>query len=101
VDPEAVVMANAMSRGGLNALRAIVENVPWIDAKYHAATDLSRHADHGRGLALAAFGLMHMLTTEPLLEQLLRYVMSEFGDLADTGEELEMLAFAHGDRRSA
>jgi len=53
------------------------------------------------GLALAAFGLMCMLTIEPLLEQLLRYVMSEFGDLADTGEELEMLALAHGDRRSA
>src|SRR5438477_6489738 len=29
------------------------------------------------GLALAAFGFMHMLTTEPLLKQLLRYVMSD------------------------
>ena len=29
------------------------------------------------GLALAAFGLMHALTTEPLLKQLLRYVMSD------------------------
>ena len=28
------------------------------------------------GLALAAFGFMHMMTTEPLLKQLLRYVMS-------------------------
>ncbi len=29
------------------------------------------------GLALAAFGYMHQLTTEPLLKQLLRYVMSD------------------------
>jgi len=29
------------------------------------------------GLALAAFGFMHQLTTEPLLKQLLRYVMSD------------------------
>jgi hypothetical protein len=29
------------------------------------------------GLALAAFGFMHMLTTDPLLKQLLRYVMSD------------------------
>ena len=29
------------------------------------------------GLALAAFGFMHMLTEEPLLKQLLRYVMSD------------------------
>src|SRR5690606_36689038 len=31
------------------------------------------------GLALAAFGFMHMLTEEPLLKQLLRYVMSDEG----------------------
>jgi hypothetical protein len=29
------------------------------------------------GLALAAFGFMHEITTEPLLKQLLRYVMSD------------------------
>jgi hypothetical protein len=29
------------------------------------------------GLALAAFGFMHMMTLEPLLKQLLRYVMSD------------------------
>jgi hypothetical protein len=29
------------------------------------------------GLALAAFGFMHMMTQEPLLKQLLRYVMSD------------------------
>jgi hypothetical protein len=29
------------------------------------------------GLALAAFGFMHALTTEPLLKQLLRYIMSD------------------------
>jgi hypothetical protein len=100
----------------------IVETVPWIDAKYYAATqvmDEARHVEvfakyldeklsghypinaHLRlllddiladsrwdmtylgmqimveGLALAAFGFMHQLTTEPLLKQLLRYVMSD------------------------
>src|SRR3989442_10757741 len=29
------------------------------------------------GLALAAFGFIHQLTTEPLLKQLLRYVMGD------------------------
>ena len=29
------------------------------------------------GLALAAFGLMHQVTTEPLLKKLLRYVMAD------------------------
>src|ERR1700758_1240259 len=29
------------------------------------------------GLALAAFGFIHEITTEPLLKQLLRYVMSD------------------------
>jgi hypothetical protein len=29
------------------------------------------------GLALAAFGFLHEMTTEPLLKQLLRYVMSD------------------------
>ena len=29
------------------------------------------------GLALAAFGFMHQMTTEPLIKQLLRYVMSD------------------------
>ena len=100
----------------------IVESVPWIDAKYYAATqvmDEARHVEvfskylddklsghypinaHLRlllddiiadsrwdmtylgmqimveGLALAAFGFMHQMTTEPLLKQLLRYVMSD------------------------
>jgi hypothetical protein len=99
-----------------------VESVPWIDAKYYAATqvmDEARHVEvfskylddklsghypinaHLRmllddiiaderwdmtylgmqimveGLALAAFGYMHQMTTEPLLKQLLRYVMSD------------------------
>ena len=60
------------------------------------------------GLALAAFGFMHMLTTEPLLKQLLRYVMSdearhvafgvlslkEFYDGADRGEIRSRQEFA-------
>ena len=109
-------------QGALVCTAKIVETVPWIDAKYYAATqvmDEARHVevfakyldtkmdghyplnahlgmllddiiqDHRwdmtylgmqimvEGLALAAFGFMHMLTEEPLLKQLLRYVMSD------------------------
>jgi hypothetical protein len=109
-------------QGALVCTAKIVETVPWIDAKYYAATqvmDEARHVEvfakyldtkltghypvnaHLRmllddiindsrwdmtylgmqimveGLALAAFGFMHMLTEEPLLKQLLRYVMSD------------------------
>jgi len=109
-------------QGALICTSRIVENVPWIDAKYYAATqvmDEARHVEvfakyldtklsghypinaHLRtllddiiaddrwdmtylgmqimveGLALAAFGFIHMLTSEPLLKQLLRYVMSD------------------------
>jgi hypothetical protein len=109
-------------QGALICTSRIVENVPWIDAKYYAATqvmDEARHVEvfakyldtklsghypinaHLRtllddiiaddrwdmtylgmqimveGLALAAFGFIHMMTSEPLLKQLLRYVMSD------------------------
>jgi hypothetical protein len=109
-------------QGALICTARIVENVPWIDAKYYAATqvmDEARHVEvfakyldtklsghypinaHLRmllddiisdnrwdmtylgmqimveGLALAAFGFIHMMTPEPLLKQLLRYVMSD------------------------
>src|SRR3989440_8248975 len=109
-------------QGALICTAKIVETVPWIDAKYYAATqvmDEARHVEvfakyldtklsghfpinaHLRmllddivsdsrwdmtylgmqimveGLALAAFGLMHQVTPEPLLKQLLRYVMSD------------------------
>src|SRR3984893_16932061 len=109
-------------QGALVCTAKIVESVPWIDAKYYAATqvmDEARHVEvfakylddklsghypinaHLRlllddiiadqrwdmtylgmqimveGLALAAFGFMHRMTTEPLLKQLLRYVMSD------------------------
>jgi hypothetical protein len=109
-------------QGALLCTAKIVETVPWIDAKYYAATqvmDEARHVevfakylDHKlsghypinahlklllddivadsrwdmtylgmqimvEGLALAAFGFMHQMTTEPLLKQLLRYVMSD------------------------
>jgi hypothetical protein len=109
-------------QGALLCTAKIVETVPWIDAKYYAATQVMDEARHvevfGRylnekvgidypvnphlrlllddiindsrwdmtylgmqimveGLALAAFGFMHQLTTEPLLRQLLRYVMSD------------------------
>lgn len=109
-------------QGALICTAQIVEDVPWIDAKYYAATqvmDEARHVEvfaryldeklsghypinaHLRsllddiitdsrwdmtylgmqimveGLALAAFGFMHMLTQEPLLKKLLRYVMAD------------------------
>jgi hypothetical protein len=109
-------------QGALICTAKIVETVPWIDAKYYAATQVMDEARHvevfakylqdkltgyypinahlrlllddiiedGRwdmtylgmqimveGLALAAFGFMYQLTEEPLLKQLLRYVMSD------------------------
>src|SRR5438132_3925716 len=109
-------------QGALICTAKVVETVPWIDAKYYAATqvmDEARHVEvfakyldeklsghypinaHLRlllddiiqdprwdmtylgmqimveGLALAAFGFIAQMTTEPLLKQLLRYVMSD------------------------
>ncbi|HEV2369248.1 MAG TPA: ferritin-like domain-containing protein [Acidimicrobiales bacterium] len=109
-------------QGALVCTGLITSTVPWIDAKYYAATQVVDEARHvevfgryledkmggsypispqlgqlldeiirdGRwditylgmqimveGLALAAFGFMHMLTQEPLLKKLLRYVMSD------------------------
>jgi hypothetical protein len=109
-------------QGAMICTARIVENVPWIDAKYYAATQVMDEARHVEvfakyldtklsghypvnahlkmllddiimdsrwdmtylgmqimveGLALAAFGFIHQLTTEPLLKQLLRYVMSD------------------------
>ncbi|MGQ0825952.1 MAG: ferritin-like domain-containing protein [Actinomycetota bacterium] len=109
-------------QGALLCTARIVETVPWVDAKYYAATQVMDEARHVEvfaryldeklsghypinahlglllddiladsrwdmtylgmqimveGLALAAFGFMHQMTTEPLLKQLLRYVMSD------------------------
>jgi hypothetical protein len=109
-------------QGALICTAQIVETVPWIDAKYYAATQVMDEARHVEvfaryldeklgsqygindnlkailndiladprwdiaylgmqimveGLALAAFGMLHQLTTEPLLKKLLRYVMSD------------------------
>jgi hypothetical protein len=109
-------------QGALVCTAKIVESVPWIDAKYYAATqvvDEARHVEvfsryldtkltghyplNGHlglllddiigdsrwdmtylgmqimveGLALAAFGFMQQMTTEPLLKKLLRYVMAD------------------------
>jgi hypothetical protein len=109
-------------QGALICTAKIVETVPWIDAKYYAATQVVDEARHVEvfakyldtkltghyplnthlglllddiisdsrwdmtylgmqimveGLALAAFGTMHMITPDPLLKQLLRYVMSD------------------------
>jgi hypothetical protein len=109
-------------QGALLCTARIVETVPWIDAKYYAATQVMDEARHVEvfakyldeklsghypinahlglllddilgdsrwdmtylgmqimveGLALAAFGFMHQMTTGPLLKNLLRYVMSD------------------------
>ncbi len=124
VEQQNWVMSQFMhgEQGALLCTAKIVETVPWIDAKYYAATqvmDEARHVevfaryldtkcsghyplnshlglllddiiDDSRwdmtylgmqimveGLALAAFGFMHAATQEPLLKQLLRYVMSD------------------------
>jgi hypothetical protein len=109
-------------QGALLCTAKIVETVPWIDAKYYAATQVMDEARHVEvfsryldtklsghypmnghlgllldeiiadsrwdmtylgmqimveGLALAAFGFMQQTTPEPLLKQLLRYVMAD------------------------
>jgi len=109
-------------QGALICTAQIVETVPWIDAKYYAATQVMDEARHVEvfaryldeklsghypinahlkmllddiisdnrwdmtylgmqimveGLALAAFGFIHQMTSEPLLKKLLRYVMSD------------------------
>jgi hypothetical protein len=109
-------------QGALLCTAKIVESVPWIDAKYYAATQVMDEARHFgvfakyldeklrghypinahlkmllddiindsrwdmtylgmqvmvEGLALAAFGFMQQMTPDPLLQQMLRYVMSD------------------------
>ena len=109
-------------QGALLCTARIVETVPWLDAKYYAATQVMDEARHvevfGKylneklsghypinphlkallddiitdrrwdmtylgmqimveGLALAAFGFIRQMTTEPLLKELLRYVMAD------------------------
>ena len=109
-------------QGALLCTAKIVETVPWIDAKYDAATQVMDEARHVEvfaryldtklsghyqmnghlglllddiiadsrwdmtylgmqimveGLALAAFGFIAQTTPEPLLRQLLRYVMAD------------------------
>jgi len=109
-------------QGALLCTSRIVETVPWIDAKYYAATQVMDEARHVEvfakyldtklsghypinahlklllddiitdsrwdmtylgmqimveGLALAAFGFISQMTTEPLLKQLLSYVMAD------------------------
>jgi hypothetical protein len=109
-------------QGALLCTAKIVESVPWIDAKYYAATQVMDEARHVEvfakyldeklrghypinahlkmllddiindsrwdmtylgmqvmveGLALAAFGFMQQMTPDPLLQKMLRYVMSD------------------------
>jgi hypothetical protein len=109
-------------QGALVCTARIVETVPWIDAKYYAATQVMDEARHVEvfsryldekltghypinahlqmllddiiadsrwdmtylgmqimveGLALAAFGFITQMTTEPLLKELLKNVMAD------------------------
>jgi len=109
-------------QGALVCTSKIVEQVPWIDAKYYGATQVMDEARHVEvfarylneklsghfpinpalqdllddvladdrwdmtylgmqiiieGLALAAFGYMRQMTNEPLLAELLKYVMAD------------------------
>jgi hypothetical protein len=109
-------------QGALICTAKIVETVPWIDAKYYAATQVMDEARHVEvfakyldtkldghypinvhlglllddiiadsrwdmtylgmqvmveGLALAAFGMARQTTPDPLLRELLRYVMAD------------------------
>ena len=124
IDMQTYVLSQFLhgEQGALICTGLITATVPWIDAKYYAATQVMDEARHvevfGRyideklggafpinanlgglldtivadnrwditylgmqimveGLALAAFGFMHTLTGEPLLKELLRYVMSD------------------------
>jgi hypothetical protein len=122
-EPElAPLPVHARRAGSLLCTAKIVETVPWIDAKYYAATQVMDEARHVEvfskyldtklsghypmnahlglllddivsdsrwdmtylgmqimveGLALAAFGFIHAMTTEPLLKKMLRYVMAD------------------------
>src|SRR6266851_5425887 len=59
-------------QGALICTAKIVEQVPWIDAKYYAATQVMIE-----GLALAAFGFQYQTSPDPLLKQITRYVMAD------------------------
>ncbi|MCE7884489.1 MAG: ferritin-like domain-containing protein [Actinobacteria bacterium ATB1] len=124
IESQSYVLSQFMhgEQGALLCTAKIVEQVPWIDAKYYGATQVMDEARHVEvfarylnekldgeypinghlllllddilrderwdmtylgmqimveGLALAAFSAIQMLTTEPLLKKLLRYVMSD------------------------
>ena len=59
---------SARARALRKALCASAPLAPW---------GVQLAGNFSKGLALAAFGFMHQMTTEPLLKQLLRYVMSD------------------------
>ena len=68
-------------QGALVCTAKIVETVPWIDAKYYAAQQVADEARHvevfSKYLNEKLNGHYHQMTTEPLLKQLLRYVMAD------------------------
>lgn len=136
-------------QGALLATAKLVQEVPWIEAKYYGATqviDEARHVEaYARyldekleltypvndnlrqllemvvadsrwdvtylgmqivveGIALAAFGLIHQFSTEPLIKQITRYVMADearhvaFGALSLAGVYNEMTAAERDER---
>ncbi len=72
VDQEKVVLANAAANNGLNDGMDLTgtQFEHWTDDEWLKQIMVE-------GLALAAFGFIHQLTTEPLLKKLLRYVMAD------------------------
>jgi len=136
-------------QGALLATAKLVQQVPWIEAKYYGATqviDEARHVEvYARyldskleltypanpnlqrllelviadprwdvtylgmqivveGLALAAFGLIHQFSTEPLIKEITRYVMRDearhvaFGALSLSGLYDEMTSAERRER---
>lgn len=136
-------------QGALLATAKLVQQVPWVEAKYYGATqviDEARHVEaYARyldskleltypaspnlqrllelviadprwdvtylgmqivveGLALAAFGLIHQYSTEPLIKEITRYVMRDearhvaFGALSLAGLYDEMTSVERRER---
>ena len=136
-------------QGALIVASQLVGGVPWIDAKYYAATQTMDEARHVEvfsrylreklewewpineslkelldatirdsrwdfkylgmqiiieGLAMAAFGSLHQMTQEPLLKELIHYVMRDesrhvaFGVVSLTGYYEDMPANERRDR---
>ena len=136
-------------QGALLATAKLVEQVPWVEAKYYGATQVMDEARHVEaysryldekleltypvndnlqqllelviadprwdvtylgmqiiveGIALAAFGLIHQYSSEPLIKEITRYVMADearhvaFGALSLAGVYDDMTAAERHER---